>query len=138
MYYAINLEMALKTAKYVTEKAGKEDPPIAVAIMNPNLQVIVILSMDGVMPISSELIVKKAYTALKTNSDTMYWQTESVDPANFADPNITCFGGGVQICDINNKVLGAVAVSGRKSQQDHELAFYGVDYLISLLRGTKE
>ena len=123
--------MAIDVAENVIEKAKEEsDSPVAITIMGPNRRVITTFAMDGAMPISSELGVKKAYTALMTNTDTIFWEREMVSPVNFADPKISCFGGGVVVRGITGIIYGAIGVSGRKSQkekeeqpsQDHELA----------------
>ena len=137
----ISLEMAIE----IIEKAKKDgDSPVAITIMGPNLQPIVILAMDEVMPISVELSRKKAYTALITNTDTIFWEKEGVSKVNFADPNVSFFPGGILIKGLSGHIYGAIGVSGRKGRkeeneegppQDHELALIAKDFLLKNLEG---
>ncbi len=134
----ILLGLALEIAKSIISTAEDTEPdypiiqnPIAVTVAGMNGKPIVTLAMDRVMPISVDLSVKKAYTAVMTFEDTKEWEEKGLNPSNFADPNITCFGGGVLLLNEKKTFIGAVGVSGRHSYQkdkkmdrwqDHELA----------------
>lgn len=142
----ILLEDAMRAIKEVIEAAKKDlgsekGQPVAVAVMGSNFKLIAMAAMDGVMPVSVDLCIKKAYTALAGQRDTIEWEKEErtgLDGRNFADPNWTCFGGGVLVKGHNGKVIGAVGVSGRLScrpkdmeipPQDHELAKIAAKWL---------
>lgn len=155
----ITLEIAQVVANGIVERA-KEDmnkknqapdlqsnEPVSVTVVGPDGLPIVVLSMDGVMGVSKALSHKKAYTALMTQRETLFWESRGIDPRNFVDPNITCFGGGIPIKDRQGNVIGAIGVSGRKSHlkekeipgtklipQDHELAEIGMRHFIALFR----
>ena len=65
-----------------------------------------------------------ARTALITTAgfkDTIERHGKGVNPADYADPLITTYGGGV-VLRHEGRVFGAIAVSGRTPEQDHELA----------------
>lgn len=155
----ITLEIAQTVANAIIERAKKDmskknqapdlesNNPVSVTIVGPDGQPIVTLSMDGVIGVSKTLSHKKAYTALMTQKDTLFWESQEVDPRNFVDPYITCFGGGIPIKDCRGNVIGAIGVSGRKSHlkekgipgieiipQDHELAEIGARHCIALFR----
>ena len=154
------LEDALAAIKKIIQEAKKDmnseyGGPIAVAVMGPNFQLIAMEAMEEVMPVSAELCVKKAYTALAGKKDTLEWEKEEkkgLDGRNFGDPNWICFGGGVPVKKTNGQTIGAIGVSGRYSSrasnslkkdkdkqelrsfppQDHELAKIGAEYLEDL------
>jgi len=156
----ITWEIALKVATAVIARAGEDvrkknlspdlqsNAPIAVCVCGLNFQPKVTISMDDAMPISSDnLCEDKAYTVLRTLTPTLYWESKGVNPRNFVDTRITCFGGGVPIKDRHGKVIGAIGVSGRKSHstkgripdnevifpQDHELALHGLEIFKQLV-----
>jgi uncharacterized protein GlcG (DUF336 family) len=139
----ITLEMALETARGVIKLAKSyEDEPIAITIAGPKGQPIVLQVMDGTIGSSRLLSWRKAYTSVMTEKSTLHWEKMNLDPRNFGDPNITCFGGGVPVVGVNGKIMGAIGISGRKTHkvsqeekadQDHELAEYGVRYLTKML-----
>ena len=126
--------------KFVVEDGGD---PVAIAIVGSDGGLIAFEAMDRVFPISRELAIKKAETALKSGCSTLKWEKEGgLDCRNFGDSGFTCFGGGVPIIrpywfgqrsGSRYLVLGAVGVSGRNSHkgkedttaQDHELARFG-------------
>ncbi|MCD6550253.1 heme-binding protein [bacterium] len=158
----ILLEDALAAIEKVVQEAKKDissryGGPIAVVVMGVNFKVIAMEAMEEVMPISADLCVKKAYTALAGKEDTLEWEKEEkkgLDGRNFGDPNWVCFGGGVPVKKTNGQVIGAVGVSGRYSSkasislqegeemqqlksfplQDHELAKIGAEYLEDLYK----
>lgn len=119
------LEVSTALIKVAKEKKYKGSP-IAITISGEYGQPIVTLAMDGVMPSSVNLSIKKAYTAWITRNETLKWEEEKINPINFGDPNITCFGGGISM---DPEIMGAIGVSGRLSHsknyrtiEDHELA----------------
>ena len=157
----ILLEDALKAVEKVVKAAqenlgSKYGEPIAVAVVGLNFKLIAFSAMDGVMPVSVDLCIKKAHTAIAGQKETLEWEKAEkagLDGRNFGDESWTCFGGGVPV-RINNRIIGAVGVSGRHSHkeellsnqedlledrqkippQDHELARIGARYLEELYR----
>jgi len=123
----IKLDQAKKVVEEIIEAAKKDGgDPIAITIAGEGGIPIIVEAMDDVMPGSVNLSMKKAYTAWITKNETLKWEEQGVDPINFADSNITCFGGGFPM---HPTILGSVGVSGRHSHskdhktiEDHELA----------------
>jgi uncharacterized protein GlcG (DUF336 family) len=134
---ATALEAALETAQRVIGLAEvtPNDPPISVTVVDFTGRAIVTLAMDGAMPISSNLSLRKARTSVLSGKDTLSW--EGLDPGNFTHPDITCFGGGLPIFDSRDVQVGGIGVSGRQSHregsdgpmQDHELALAGAQFI---------
>ena len=99
--------------------------------------------MDGTIGSSRLLSWRKAYTSVMTEKSTLHWEEMKLDPRNFGDPSITCFGGGVPVVGVHGEIVGAIGISGRKTHkatpeekadQDHELAEYGVQHIVKMLR----
>jgi uncharacterized protein GlcG (DUF336 family) len=132
----ITLEMAREVSKWLIDKTSKDgDKPIAVTIVGPDGITILQEAMEGVKGISPELSRKKAWTSIMVQCDTI--ELDGLNPMNFANPDVTCFPGGILIQTEGPKykteIVGAVGVSGRKGKQsdgiatlatlqDHELA----------------
>jgi len=135
----IKLDKALEAATALVKLVEKDEypgDPISVTISGEHGQPIVTLMMDGSMPISVSLSVKKAYTAWVTKMETIEWEKQKIDPSNIGDSNITCFGGGVPVFS------GAIGVSGRSSYskngktiEDHELAKATAAAIKELIKG---
>jgi uncharacterized protein GlcG (DUF336 family) len=134
----LTLDLAREIADDVIRRAekslNKDNGSVAVTVTGMNGKTIVTLAMDDVMPISVDLSFKKAYTAWASKMNTIEWEKKEIDPSNFADPNFTCFGGGV-LLEHGGTIYGAIGVSGRCSYQkdsstmsplqDNELAILG-------------
>jgi uncharacterized protein GlcG (DUF336 family) len=77
--------------------------------------------MDGAPPLGVNVVLAKLHTAIVGLKDTIERQGKGVDPSDYNDARITTFGGGVVLRD-EGIVFGAIAVSGRKPEEDHRLA----------------
>lgn len=112
--------LIIRAVRRVAEEAVSEghDEPVAIAIAGSDGRLIAFVAMDGVMPVSIQLAINKAHTAIVGSRDTIEWQEMGVGAQNFTDPQFTCFGGGVLIRNKESKVVGAIGVSGRKSRAD--------------------
>lgn len=62
----------------------------------------------------ADLAIAKAKTAIYLQKNTITLHRAKVDPANYPDFRVTCFGGGVLVIR-NQEIIGAVGVSGRKA-----------------------
>jgi uncharacterized protein GlcG (DUF336 family) len=86
------------------------------------------LAMDGVLPAARQTAIDKAYTAIMFSRDTVELEERvKTDPTYRqmvqTDPRLTFWAGGVVLREHrSNWIVGALAVSGRKSDKDHELA----------------
>jgi glc operon protein GlcG len=139
-FKTLNLDDALLIIGAVRREAEEavskgRDKPVAIAVIGLDGRLIAFVAMDGVTPVSIQLAINKAHTAIVGSRDTVEWEGMGVDAQNFTDPQFTCFGGGVLVRDRKGNIVGAAGVSGRKSKkpkkdvtgipQDHELADMG-------------
>ncbi|MEO7767832.1 MAG: heme-binding protein [Ferruginibacter sp.] len=132
-------EAAIIVAAVIQKATSDGGSPVAVAVVDHAGRLIAFTAMDNVMPASIKLAQNKAYSAVIGKRDTLYWacmakNTIQLDfnMRNWTDENFTGFTGGITIL-IQEQVIGAVGVSGRKGKQDikdtilqdHELAELG-------------
>jgi uncharacterized protein GlcG (DUF336 family) len=135
----VDLAEARKIIKIVTDVARNDGgEPVVVAVAGADGNTVSLDCMDGAMPASIAVAMNKAYTAVMAKRDTIVFQNGGTDAANFTDPRMTSFAGGVLLKDAHGNIIGSVAVSGRKGartedmehdiRQDHELAQQGATY----------
>jgi len=107
----------------------KPGRPSSVAVVD-NAGVLICFSrMDGASPITARMAVNKAYTAIQWQRDTREVQNmmkEGRDISWFGDPDRQApVPGGVLIKLSDGSIAGAVGTSGRKADEDEELALVG-------------
>lgn len=104
--------------------------PVTIAVTGPRGGKVNTLVMDGAIPISEGLALKKAYTAAVTGQSATVWN-EPGEPEESSET--TCISGA-DLLRVNDRVVGAVGISGRNPRrkrpqarrQDQELAELGV------------
>jgi uncharacterized protein GlcG (DUF336 family) len=106
-----------------TAKDGKK--PVAVAVVDDRGDLVAFARQDGVAPRSTRLAADKAYTAALQESATRDFQAALTKAGRtvsaFADPRYVSLPGGVPVLE-GSALVGAVGVSGRSADEDHELA----------------
>jgi glc operon protein GlcG len=113
-------------------RAGDKGLPICAAIVDGHGDLIAFGRMDGAPMRSVHLSRDKAFTAIYMSRDT----TEFRDMMGhfgfelnwFANPHLTALPGGVRIRD-EKVTVGAIGISGRTADEDHELARFGLEQL---------
>ena len=107
-----------------SEAAGGS--PVCVAIVNRTGKLAAFLSMDGTPERAVPIAQSKAYTAMRMESATQAFHDrlvrENLSIADFCDPGFSALPGGVPVFDGTGRCIGGVGVSGRKPQEDAELA----------------
>jgi len=107
---------------------GDGGKPIAVAVVDDRGDLVAFARMDGVAQRSLRLAQDKAYTSALQESSTKDFMASLAragrELAAFADPRYVALAGGVPVPGAapSARPLGAVGVSGRTSDEDHELA----------------
>ncbi len=85
--------------------------------------------MDRVNPMPHALALKKAYTAARMRSDTLAigerMRSQGRSIADMGDPNLVMVQGGVVITSESGP-LGGIGVSGRRAEEDEEIARIGL------------
>lgn len=126
----LNLEGANTLIDHVKQEAIKQGLNVVIAIVSEAGRPISVQAMDQAFIISYDLAIKKAFTAAALQMGTHEVAQLVAKGADFEglegmlDEKIITLGGGYPI-KVNNKVIGAIGVSGGSSQQDIELAYRG-------------
>ncbi|OGB92464.1 MAG: hypothetical protein A2Z31_07970 [candidate division NC10 bacterium RBG_16_65_8] len=105
--------------------AGKDGkPPIALAVVDRHGDLICFARMDGAPVRTSLLAPNKAYTAARMERDTAdtlkMIQDRRIDIAFFGDARYCGLPGGL-VVKAGGQTVGGIGVSGRSSEEDHEL-----------------
>ncbi|HVU51584.1 MAG TPA: heme-binding protein [Polyangia bacterium] len=95
--------------------------PVTAAVAGADGVPLALERMDGAPALGVNVVIAKLHTAIVGLKDTIERHGKGVDPADYNDPRITTFGGGV-VLRHDGHVFGAIAVSGRKPEDDHRLA----------------
>ena len=119
----LGLDDAIRALKAVLDEANK-DPgrPLVVSIVDHRGDLVCYARMDGATFMPQHLATKKAYTAARTRVDTKTWgnglRERGGSIADFADPMLVPFGGGVPIMNSDGVCVGGIGVSGRPVEED--------------------
>lgn len=126
----LNLESANLMIDYVRHEAAELGVNVVVAVVSQSGRPISVQVMDDAFVISYDLAIKKAFTAAALQMGTHELAHLVAKGADFEglegmlDEKIITLGGGYPI-KLNNRVIGAIGVSGGSSQQDIDLAQIG-------------
>lgn len=121
----LSLEKARKIIRAGEKKAKEMNLSAVFAVVNSEGNLIIEEKMDNAILVSVEVAYKKAYTAaaLKLNTQDL---TALVQPGAMfyglqSDPKYIVFGGGM-LLKVDEKIVGAIGVSGGSAQEDIEIA----------------
>ncbi len=120
----VSSDDALKLIHYCVQQVKQNNKSVAVAVCGPECELIAFIRMDGTSPASSKIAQNKAYTSASDRAETSKMGERmrgSDNHAFWGDERITGFGGGVPIIH-NNRVIGAIGVSGLPEAEDVQLA----------------
>ena len=121
----ISAKESLELIRHVVFEAEKISKQVAVAICGPEGELIAFLRMDGASPAAAKIAQNKAYTAARDRKSTRdmgaFMNSQQRPQAFWGDHRITGFGGGVPILH-QNKVVGAIGVSGLSEEEDERIA----------------
>ena len=111
-----------------TARDGKK--PVAVAVVDDRGDLVHFARQDGVALRSTRLAQDKAYTAALQESATRDFVAALAKAGRsvsaFGDARYVALPGGVPVIE-ENVITGAVGVSGRSADEDHELSQYGAE-----------
>ncbi len=129
---SLGLLEAQKAVNRIVEKAAEMRQELAVAVTDPNGELIAFARTDGVALPSIQIAINKAWTASRTGKPTreigekVRHPERGHDISYYGDSRFVGWGGGVPVLRAG-QVVGAVAVSGLSSIEDAELAKLGID-----------
>jgi glc operon protein GlcG len=105
----------------ITAASADGGAPVSVGVAGADGVLVALERMDGAPPLGVNILLAKLHTAIVGLKDTIERHGKGVNPADYNDPRITTYGGGV-VLKHDGHVYGAIAVSGRKPEDDHALA----------------
>jgi glc operon protein GlcG len=127
---SLGLASAQRIVSQAVEDARRASVRISVAVADEAGVLLAFARMDGATRLSARTAVDKTQTVILTGKATLdlgqEWREDlSVEPELFygmiARPDVVPFGGGVPV-RAEDRLIGAVAVSGATSVQDHDIA----------------
>lgn len=128
------LDMAKKMAEAAAVKAIEIDVPMVIAICDPSGIPVLLNRMEDSLLASLDIATNKAYTAvaLKMTTDTaadLAKESGQLFGLTACDKGrMVVFGGGFPIIE-NDKIIGAIGVSGGSVDEDMTVAQAGLEAL---------
>jgi uncharacterized protein GlcG (DUF336 family) len=128
--YTISLEDAKKIIAAAEKKASTIGQPMNIAVVDVGGNLVAHVRMDGAWIGSVNISINKAYTSrafdisTKELADHSQPGREFYGIQNSNDGHIMIFAGGIPLKK-NNKVVGAIGVSGGSGEQDQSVAEAG-------------
>ena len=124
----ISLETANKLAvKGMSTATADYARPICIAVCDGNGDLLAFARMDGAPSRSIAISQGKAYSAarLGVNTDAFLERLhrEQIQASDFCDARITSLPGGAILKSASGAVIGAVGVSGLKSEEDQAIVY---------------
>ena len=126
----LGLAAPQRMVSQAVEDARRGSLRISVAVVDEAGALLAFARMDGATRLSARTAMDKTQTVILTGKATLdlgrEWREDlTVEPELFygmiARPDVVPFGGGVPV-RVEGRRIGAVAVSGATSMQDHEIA----------------
>lgn len=122
----INIAAAKKIAAGVIAECAKNNWNVAVAIVEPNGQLVYFERMENTQYMSMDIAIGKARTAATYRRPTrVFMEVINKAPATATLPGVVASPGGNPIM-ADGKVIGGVGVSGVTGDQDEQCAKAGL------------
>jgi len=144
--YVFDTDEALQLMDFLLDEARKDCEseqlkPVAICIVDARGDELCAVRMGGATQLNVKAAFNKANTAVLYKRNTIEfhhkwdgdswvptdenWSVLDVLSAQTSNPDHLCtWGGGALVISPDGHILGAVAISGRTQEQDHELASY--------------
>ena len=125
----LSLREALVVLDAIQGELERTERGAAVAVVDDHGELLAFIRTDACRLPSITIAVNKAYTAAREQTESKSVgeasRTEGFPMTNFGELRYVSWGGGVPIRD-DERVVGAVGVSGLPEAEDMELARFGV------------
>lgn len=127
----LDLDFAIKLSKLIIERAKQINVNIVFSVVDNASNLILLNRMPDSLLASIDLSINKAYTSnslkmathklaqLSRPGDVLYGITHT-------NPRLVAFGGGYPIFK-DNKIIGAIGVSGGSVEEDMDIALYAIN-----------
>ncbi|MEP6605855.1 MAG: heme-binding protein [Nitrosospira sp.] len=129
------LILTLDDAKIITAAAESEarrnDWPVVIAIVDDGAHLLHLLRLDNTQFGSIDVAIQKARAAIAFRRPTKVWEEHISDGRMryLGLPGTLPIEGGLPIT-VNGQFIGAIGVSGVRSNQDAQIAQAGLDALL--------
>lgn len=129
--FALTLDDAKKIAAAAETEARRNDWPVVIAIVDDGAHLLHLLRLDNTQFGSIEVAIQKAGAAIAFRRPTKVWEEHVSDGRMryLGLPGTVPIEGGLPIT-VNGQFIGAVGVSGVRSNQDAQIAQAGLDALL--------
>jgi len=126
----VGLDLAKKIAERAEAEAAKNKWTMVIAVVDNGGNLVYLERMDGTQLGSIELAQAKAKTALEFKRPTKTFEDQVAGGRNaiISIHNVISIEGGLPLI-VNGEVVGAIGVSGMKSDQDGVVAKAGTEAL---------
>ncbi|MDN5881312.1 MAG: heme-binding protein [Nitrosospira sp.] len=127
----LTLDDAKKIAAAAEAEARRNDWPVVIAIVDDGAHLLHLLRLDNAQFGSIEVAMQKARAAIAFRRPTKVWEEHISDGRMryLGLPGTVPIEGGLPII-VNSQFIGAVGVSGVRSNQDAQIAQAGLDALL--------
>ena len=125
------LDDAKRIAAAAEAEAKRNDWPVVIAIVDDGGHLLLLMRRDNTQFGSVEVAVQKARTAIAFRRPTKVWEDHVAEGRMryLGLPGTLPIEGGLPIT-LNGRFIGAVGVSGVRSNQDAQVAQAGLDALL--------
>lgn len=138
--YKMTLKVATSLIEKVEQKAAEIGVNVVIAVSDQAGRIVAVHSMDDAYMASYDIAVNKTFTAAG-------FKMSTAELAKLAQPGgdlygiqhtnqgkIVIFGGGEPLY-MEDRIIGAIGVSGGTAEQDTMLAAYGSEVFKEVIRG---
>lgn len=132
---ALSLEVAKKVAAAAEAEAVKNNWKVIIAIMDDGGHLVYLERLDEAQLGSIDVAIQKAHTAVSFKRPTKALEDAVITGGRtviLSLPRAMPIEGGLPLI-VDDKVIGAIGVSGVTAQQDGQIAKAGVDALPKIL-----
>jgi uncharacterized protein GlcG (DUF336 family) len=130
----ITLIQAEKILKAAKEKAKQIGVPMNIAIVDEGANLKTFYRMDGALLGCADIAIKKAKTSRFFDMDSgeigkLSQPGSPLYSIEHSNGGLISFGGGILLKNNQDKIIGAIGVSGGSVEQDYEVAKAGTSAL---------
>ena len=127
----LGIAEGMRAINAMLEEANKEQQrPLAFAIVDQHGDLLCYARMDRIGGLPQKVSVRKAYTAARMGASTKAWgegiKSRGMALADFGDPMLIGFQGGLPIMADEGTCVGGIGVSGRLAEEDEAVAEIGL------------
>ena len=129
--FTLTLDDAKKIAAAAESEAKCNDWPVVIAIVDDGAHLLHLLRLDNTQFGSIDVAIQKARAAIAFRRPTKVWEEHISDGRMryLGLPGTLPIEGGLPIT-VNGQFIGAIGVSGVRSNQDAQVAQAGLDALL--------